>query len=150
MKTYMQIKELFGDLRIVWRLKIYLICRLKKYLICILNNYLWIAKLSTDGTNIWRSKKYLQIDEVSADWRSICRWKNYLQMEQLSADQRIIWLTDWRMIHRSTTVFSWIINLFLTLKFDSNKTVICNEQTMLIEECPNYIVAHFWCLKSFT
>ena len=124
MKTYMQIKELFGDLRIVWRLKIYLICRLKKYLICILNNYLWIAKLSTDGTNIWRSKKYLQIDEVSADWRSICRWKNYLQIEELCAEQGIIPVAEWRMICKSTNFLRWIISFFLPLGRISNKTVI--------------------------
>ena len=128
LKNYLSIEELSASQQTISRF----ICRLKNCLQIEDVFDLQIEEPSTDWRTIYRWKKYTTIKELPADRRSIrsvnrwsiCRLMKYLQMEQLSADQRIIWLTDWRMIHRSTTVFSWIINLFLTLKFDSTKTVI--------------------------
>ena len=69
-KTYMPIKELPADQRIVWS-KINSICKLK--------NYLQIEKLSPFQRTMCRSKLSLQIEELS-----LCKPKDYVQIIKLS------------------------------------------------------------------
>ena len=133
LRNYLRIEELSASQRTISRF----ICRLKNCLQIEDVFDLQIEEPSTDWRTIYRRKKYMTIKELSADRRSIrsvnrwsiCRLIKYLQMEELFVDGTIVgrpkdYLIDRLQNDPQINFFSWIINLFLTLKFDSNKTVI--------------------------
>ena len=134
LKNYLRMEELSASQRTISRF----ICRLKNCLLIQDVFDLQIEEPSTDWRTIYRRKKYMTIKKLSADRRSIrsvnrwsiCRLMKYLQMEELFADGTIVGRPKDYLIDRLKNdpkindFFSWIINLFLTLKFDSNKTII--------------------------